>query len=329
MAKNILYYGFIDVGPFTGTLIEPVVGTETATTGSLNQPGDMIKLSAGSDAWTQDPQTITNFLSNDIKISSMTGQDWTLIEKENWTNSYLKYIGLKDLISSVYYSTIFNLLEQDDIFQKLSGACISYVTQNTETNEISIGCPVYRYDIIIEYANTLPLGDSLRNIIFSNHIVTIPYISNVFKTEYNSYEQITYCFDGIEYKQYNISGISIPPSIINGGGNRISEVKLAGYGITPHYIVKKDVDPNDPTIGLCSGTGKPFCMGDTIVVVDTSTWTENNGTEWTWIGDYTQISNTWHIADITNPCTDYSDVEIFDMLFPMRVIQFCEFQLFE
>lgn len=326
MSKNILYYGFNEVGKYSGTQLDASIGTETATEGSICQPSDVVKLSAGTNAWEQDIQIIDDFLSGEIEISSMTAIDWSIIQKENWFNSYLKYTGLETLINSTYYSELFNIIESNNIFEHLSGASIAYVTQSPSSGEISIGCTVYEYDFLLQHGLSLPVGNDLRNIILSNHIIKTPYISNVFKVNYNGFIDVVWCFDGIIYDNYNISNLSNEPSLTNGGGNIFGEVKLAGDGLRAHYIVKKNIDSNDPTMGLCSGDDKPFCMGDQIVIIDTTTWTENNGTSgWTWVGDFTQLEYIWHIADVTNPCTDYRAVPIFDMFFPLRVIEHCQF----
>ena len=330
MSKNILYYGFNPLDKYTGSQLDPVIGTETATVGDLCQPGDIVKLSAGTNAWNQDPQTITNFLNSEVTISSMEKSDWTEEQKDEWFEGYLKYVGLESLVDSLYYQELFDYAEVINIFEELSGASIAYVDQST-SGEVTICCTVYENDFILQYALSLPNSDDLRTIILSEHIVKPPYISNVFKTSYNGFEHVTWCFDGIIYTEYNLSNLSIEPSLTNGGGNIFGEVKLAGDGIRAHYLVKKNVDPKDPTIGLCSGEPGPFCMGDEIILIDTSVYTKDNGTNgWSWIGDFTQLDglNTWHIADVTDPCTDYANVPIFDQLFPLRVIAFCRYQNF-
>ena len=142
---------------------------------------------------------------------------------------------------------------------------------------------------------------------------------------YNNYSNLVYGFDAYFY-----IGLSVDDTmnIENGGGNLVGEVKLAGNGVQANYILKKNINENDPTVGLCSGEDPPLCMGDQIIIVDTTVWTENNGTSWTWIGDYSQLNYTWHIADVTNPCVDYQNIPISAMLFPLRYIEFCRFEDF-
>lgn len=51
-------------------------------------------------------------------------------------------------------------------------------------------------------------------------------------------------------------------------------------------------------------------------------------TDWTWLGDYSQLKYEWHIADITDPCTDYKNYGVESMKFPIRVIQSCDLDNF-
>ena len=186
---------------------------------------------------------------------------------------------------------------------------------------------VYPITFIMDYANTLPNNNILKNKIYTYYTQS-NYISNCCKVTYKGFTNIVWCFEGIEYSFYNINNIGLIPNLINGGGNRFSEVKLGGNNIQAHYIVKKNIDINDPTLGLCSGTSKPFCIGDLITIIDTSCWTSyNNISGWSWVGDMVTLSDiyTFYIADVSNPCVDYSNVPISSIFFPFRIIQFCEF----
>ena len=66
-------------------------------------------------------------------------------------------------------------------------------------------------------------------------------------------------------------------------------------------------------------------MGDQIYIIDTTCYTQNDVSDWTWVGDFTSIKTIMHIADVSNACYDYRNVPIMDMLFPFRIIQFCKF----
>lgn len=332
------YFPFTIIGDFTGTYSHYSSTSFLIPTGNISQPADILKFNAGTNAWSQIPETHI-FLNNELSISSLNGSDWTTTLKNKWFDDYLKFVNLYNYITSSERTTLFNYVSSKDIFQLLSAPSVAYVTKNDGTNgliidpyltsEVSVGLNVYDLKLIMNYAHTLPNNTPLKNKIYSYHKFGKILVSNACKINYEGFQNYTWCFDGLQYKDYNISNIGLTPSLSNGGGNYFGEIKLAGNYVQAHYIVKKNVNHNDPTFGLVSGQGKPFCIGDEIVIVDTTCWTTNNSTSgWTWIGDYSQLDYTWHIADITEPCTYYSEVPIADQLFPLRIIQFCRFMDF-
>ncbi|SRR6266403_959181 len=288
-------------------------------TGSICGPGDIAKI--GLNWYTSES---VDFLSGDLTIESLLSSDWSSQLKQDWLKAYLKYIGLGTL-SNTNFNLVLQKAEDINLFNQLSNPSVAYVNKDLITNEISIALNVYDLRFVIELGNTFANNDPFKILIYLNHTKDKALVSNLCKVKYKGYEQIVWCFDGIEYKDYELSNT---PSLFDGGGNIFGQVKLAGDGIITKYIVKRNIDPNDPTVGICSGDGGPFCMGDEIHLIDTSVWTTNefgtNGSTWTWIGDYSQLKYHWYIADITNPCYDYRNYGVEMMKFPIRVIQFCE-----
>lgn len=311
------YFSFTQTGDFSGIYQAVVSTTSGSISGDLSQPSDILKLEG------------TDFISfNNILVES--DFIWTTELKDKWLNSYLRHVNLLDYINQNQYNEIMN--NASDLFVELKNPSIAYITindgsgtnapydDNFITNEVSIGMNVYRNEFIRDISSTTGL-----NSIIYHHKQEPVYISNVSKVTYNGFSDIVWCFDGYYFENYDISLIGTP-SLINGGGNRFGEVKLAGNGIHAHYKVRKNVSGNDPTFGMCSGDDKPFCMGDRIVLVDTTCWTESGTSGWTWIGDTSVLNYEWNLADVSNPCIDYQYVPIYDMIFPIRVIQFCTFE---
>jgi hypothetical protein len=331
------YFPFTITGNFAGTYSPYSSSSFAIPTGNISQPSDTLKFIAGTNAWSQTPQNIT-FLNGEVAIATLHGTDWNTTLKNKWFDDYLKFIFVANFLTPSEKTTLFNYVQTKDIFQQLSSPSIAYVTKNDGTNglvidpfltsEISIGMTVHEFTPVMDYAKTLPNNNPLKNKIYLRHRQGRCLVSNVCKVVYKSFQDYVWCFDGLEYKDYDISNIGLVPSITNGGGNFFGEVKLGGDYIQAHYIVKKNVNHNDPTFGLCSGDGKPFCIGDEIVIVDTTCWTTYNSTSgWTWIGDMSSMDYVWHIADITEPKV-YSNIPIGDLLFPLRIIQFLLFQDF-
>ena len=141
-------------------------------------------------------------------------------------------------------------------------------------------------------------------------------------------------FGGRSYELYAGDGV-LNSNLTIGCGNIFAEIKLAGIEYAAKYIVKKEVDSRDPTFGLCSGEEGPFCIGDQIYVIDTSTLSTRlfTGTNldftWTWVGNQDTTYREWYIANITNPCVDFRAVPISELLFPLRVISECQFEDFD
>lgn len=333
MAKTIYNYNFVSTGDFQGTQTGPVAGTEGAVGGDLCEPGQIVKLSAGSDAWSQDPQIITDFLGNNLSIASLQSTAWSTSFKDEWLQAYMTHVGLESIISdSAYYNTILAKAESLNLFQQLSGPSIGWVTQNSTSGEVSIGLNAYENQFIKDFALTMTVGNSLRNAILNNHINNTIYISNCADITYQTFSDIVYAFDAYVFEQYDLSSLTMTPSLENGGGNIFGEVKLAGNGVLAHYIVKKNVNHDDPTLGLCSGDLGPFCIGDEIILIDTTIWTENFGTAgtgpWSWLGDYSQLNYDWYIADISDVCNTFKYIPISNILVPFRAIMFCKFEDF-
>jgi hypothetical protein len=333
MSKTIYNYNFTAEADFIGTYTGPVVGSESTVGGNLCEPGEIVKLAAGTNAWSQDPQIITGFLNGELSVAALQSTDWDASLKVQWLEDYMKHVGLNSLISNTYYmTTILAEAESLNLFEKLSGPSIAYVTREGEWNEVSLGLNAYELNFIYDLAFDLPSGNTLRDAIFDNHKSIPVYVTNAAKVNYQSYEEIVYSFDGYVFTKYTVN-TTVTPSLENGGGNIFGEVKLAGNGLQAHYIVRKDVNPDDPTLGLCSGVGEPLCMGDNIIIVDTTVWTENYGTNgtggWTWLADASQMDYTWYLADVSGDvCSKYSNIPISAQLFPLRIIMFCTFNSF-
>lgn len=304
--------------------------------GTICHPTDILKFNAGTNAWYQNPETHI-FLNNEVEISTLNSTNWNANLRNEWFDSFLRYANLYNYLIPSEKTTIYNYFLSKDIFQLLSSPSIAYVSINDGTNgvynnsiitnEISIGVNVYHFNWVMDYVNTLPNNTPLKNKVFT-YIKDNLLISNVCKVKYKNFEDFVWCFDGIEYPDYDISNIGLIPSLSNGGGNIFGEIKMAGNGVQAHYIVKKNIDPKDPTIGICSGEGKPFCMGDEIIIIDDTCFTNSSTSGWTWIGDYSNLKFEWFIADVSEPCTYYSNTSIYEILFPLRIIQFCIFDNF-
>jgi hypothetical protein len=324
--KAIKYYGFNSTSKFGGNVVPPIEASVDTTIGEFGFPGDVLKLAHGSDAWAQEPQHLF-FLNSELVVSKVESGDWTEELRHKWFKSYLRYCKLEMLIGSVYYDILYDILLQQNMFQMLSGPSIAYVNRDSVSQEVSIGMNVYEVPFVYDYAVSLPSNSSLRNIVLSNHRPGKVLVSNACKVDYLAQEEVVWCFDGVKYK-YNLSALGFAPTLTTGGGDHFGEVKLAGNGVYANYIIKKNIDKDDPTIGLCSGVVGPFCMGDEIVLIDTSVWSTYVDGVWSWVGDFTQFDYIWHIADITNPCKDYRNVPAYYMRFPLRVVQNCKFDDF-
>lgn len=336
------YFPFTQTGTYSG-IYSTIQNTNIIPSGNLFLPSDILKLNAGTNCWSQITEQVS-FLSNTVNISSLTQADWTTLLKEKWLDSYLEHVGLITKISPSQYSIIMNLCESVNLFENLSAPSIAYVNKNDGinqpnidnflTNEISIGLNSYKYNFIKEYAFTLPNTNILRNVILTYHTSDDVYISNCAYITYNGFSDVAWAFNTYYYNQYDISANMC--SLTNGGGNNFTEIKLAGNHIQAHYMVKKNIDENDPTIGMnpLSGFSGTLCIGDNIVIIDRTVFTENSTSGWTWVGDLSVLvkNNVWNLCDVSGDNVAlgerYQNVPIIDDIMPLRVIQFLFFNQF-
>lgn len=335
------YFSFTQTGDFQG-VYSPVIVSNTQPIGTIAQPSDILKFNSGTDAWNQIPYE-TTYSNIGLTIKSLTSLDWTSDLKLQWLNDYLKHVDLFNFLTDIEKDSIILYFDSIDLFQQLSAPSLAYITKHDGTNglvldpyltnEVSIGLNSYLSNYILDFAYTLPSTNDFRNKIIKNHKKDDVYLSNCCKITYLGFTNIVYSFGYIEYPLYDISNIGLTPSLTNGGGKYFTEVKLAGNHIQSHYIVKKNISDIDPTIGLCSGIrDEKFCMGDNIVIIDTTCYTTYNSINgWTWIGDLdTLIKDTvMCLADITDPVLYYSSTPIAQMLFPIRTITLKKFSDFQ
>lgn len=339
----MIYYPFNATGNYRGDYQPYSTTPITSIDGDITQPSDIVKLNESNitNVWDQIPESLT-FLGTELIIESCVESDITPTIKSNYIESYLRYIGIYNYLNNSYITEL-SLLFDDQFFNDLSSPSIAYCTRSDgvygtnydfpyyTSNEVSIGLNTYIFNVIKDYVTVLPNGNDLKDIIYQYHIQDAR-ISNLCKVSYKGFTNIVWCFGGIEYKLYDTSNIGITPSLKVGGGNWFSEVKLGADRIQARYIVKKNVDEEDPTYGLASGDPKPFCIGDKLILVDTTSLSDYNSTTgWTWFnGDYdSQIFYTWNLADVSgNVCDTYKNIPIDDLLLPIRIIMFCRFNEF-
>lgn len=351
------YYHFNQGSYYAGTYDVPV-NDENAwingTAGTVCQPGSILKFSPGNIYGTDE---IINFaLDYTMSIESLTVSDWDLNMKNEWFQAYMTKVGLKRFITEPVYDILFNQWESDFGFEQLSGLSLAYVYQEPVSLEVRLGINVYAntffQDWIFANANDPNLGVVAADL-YGTLKPGTHYISNVGKITYGGHTDIVYSF-GIPnvFTEYVLTG---GESLATGGGNLFKEIKLAGAifkdnesVVQAHYIVVKNVPEDDPTKGYCTALRAknesgfntavtaylgPFCVGDVLTVINDSIYTTRtnltNTFTWTWFGDLSDIPTTWYLADITNPCTDYRTVPIFDMLFPLRVVSECKYEDFD
>jgi hypothetical protein len=316
------YFRFTSTGTWSGSYTEDTTEiTLNPISGSIASPADII--------YIEDDVVTFDTFSSPLTIQNVFVMDWTDEAKQSWLKAYLSHAGLTLLQDTPHFTELLGVAENTNLFYNISMPSVAYVTQDTTSGEISICMNVYKLNFVYEYAAGLPNSSVLKTLVYNNHIQkengtpADVYTSAAALVTYQGHSEIVYCFDGITY-DYDLSAIDTP-AFNTGGGNMFGEVKLAGNGIRAHYVVKKNVDENDPTIGIASGeAAMHFCTGEKIHIIDTSVWTKNTGTDWTWIGDYSNLPYTWHIADISNPCNDYRHYNINDMQFPIRVLETCK-----
>jgi hypothetical protein len=319
----MIFYNFTSTGKYTGSYINTTTDiTTNPVSGDVAQPSDIIKIEHSLDWSNITTLSFTN-LSSELKISNLIESDWTDESKHEWFNSYLKHVGMNSLIDGKYYNELYQIANDNNIFYLISYPSIAYVNQDIVSGEITIGMNVYNMDFLLQTAKVLPHENPLKSIIFDNHLKNEDnspykvYISAVSKVTYQGVTKKVWCFGGLEYDY--LTDLS---TIETGGGNVFGEVKMAGNGIKASYITKKNVDEEDPTLGLVSGEViQNYCMGDKIYLIDTTVWTKNTGADWTWVGDFSLLDYKWHIADITEPNIDFKASSIDNMLFPVRVLE--------
>ena len=331
-----------------GTLALPILqNTATVPDGEICQPADFTKISP-NPVYSQVDEFLT-FQDSDgetISVAGITEADWNSIDidynsvpiygastsgaifKETWLASWMTFLNLAAFINDPIFTQIFNDFNSSDNYKKLSGQSIAYLTQTDDTLELSLGLNAYQNTFFTDWLTTNS-GTTVSEMRVA--IKDTPHFtSNVGRITYSDGTHNVWSFDARQYSNYEGPGV-VNGNISIGGGNYITEIKFAGVEYEAMYVVRKEVDPRDPTFGLCSGVGEPFCIGDQIYVIDTSTLTSRNylgtgsGFDWTWMGSPSEIDREWYIANITNPCTDFANTPISGQLFPLRVISECIF----
>ncbi|MFV2014991.1 MAG: hypothetical protein ACC656_06165 [Candidatus Heimdallarchaeota archaeon] len=329
-----------------GTLSEPVLQTTaTIPTGEICQPADITKISPGTAYSQVDDIIVFQDMDNEnVTVSGITKAEWNNVDqkyngtvygsgtngvtlKESWFAQWMEFLDLEDYINDPIFVDILQDFEDDDYFQQLSGLSISYLSQAGDTLELSLSVNCYQTSFFTDWLNS---NSGSTVIEMKTKIKSSPhFISNAGKIEYFNDYNYVWSFDT---RKYNYDGDGVTSaSLTNGGGNIFYEIKFASLEYEALYSVKKDVDPRDPTFGLCSGEDKPFCVADEIFVIDISSLTRRtysgtgNDFIWTWMGSPSAINREWYIANISDPCNDYTFTPISEMLFPLRVISECEY----
>lgn len=317
-------------------------------TGMICQPDEIIKLSPGNNYSSDDDYIDFNINGDTVKVSGLTEIDWNELNDANesfkleWFKAWMTHLGLKTFIDDTdLIIDIMSEFESVNGFQQLSGPSISYLTQNTESSEFALGVNSYNTVFWKNWIATSTNSNvpAIRKIIKS----TPHFISHIAKIAYSNDTHNTWSFDNRHYYLYTGDGAE-NGDISAGGGNYFTEIKFAGLYYTSDnyinsqikakYVVKRNIDYRDPTLGLCSGEGGPFCIGDQLYIIDISILNDriyngtNAGFSWTWMGTATDVDRKWHIANVSKPCVDYKNVPINDMLFPLRAISECKFEDF-
>jgi len=348
------YYTFTQGADFyTGNYNAPV-NSATLPTGTVCQPGDILKMSPGNVFGTG--ESITFSLDYSLTIESPLVTDWDTSFKNEWFQAYMTKVGLSRFITNPIYPTLLSAFEATFGFEQLSGLSIAYVNQDAASLEVRIGVNLYINTFFEDwiFANAAdPYLGAVAADLFGTLKPGPHYISNVGKVTYGGWSDFVWSFaTPYTFTNYALAG---GEGLENGGGNMFKEIKLAGAlfddanvsKVNAHYLVVKNVPIDDPTKGYCTyyrsknepGFNSnvtaylgPFCIGDVLTVINDSVYTTRtnmtNTFTWTWFGDHIDVPTTWYLADITNPCTDYKTVPIFDMLFPLRVVSECKYEDF-
>lgn len=357
---NYNYFAFTEDDPvdkLSGGILADYVNNNgviaPAPIGELCQPNEIIKLSPNNDLNNLNYSQIDDYIDftisgENVRVAGLTELDWNEIDdidtfKEVWFKAWMNHVGLNSYTTEDIFNTLIADFENDDGFQKLSGPSVAYMHQNTETLEVTLGLNAYESNFWLDWIathSTNPYSTEIRK-----SLTNLPhFISHIAKITYSNDTHNTWSFDTRKYSTYSGPGVE-NGNILVGGGNYFTEIKFAGanYIIDNNltteftkakYVIKKNIDPRDPTFGLCSGEGEPFCVGDQLFVIDISIINDriysgtNAGFSWTWIGTPTDVDRKWHIANVSRPCTDYANIPINNMLFPLRVISECIFSDF-
>lgn len=296
------YFSFSPSSDYTGNLSLAGSSSSVLPNGTVWQPGDALKLNPNS--WNLNESIVytfdDNFIIEGLKESEMSG-----LIKLNYIESILLHHGIRIEVSDI--ANISNSIS-NDAFKTLSGPCISYCNQKEPGKEIRLGLRTFVLDEI---------KDSL-----SNYGIINPRASCFAKVTYMGHTEIIWGVGGTENQYGAIE------DVLNGESQSNIEIMIAGE-LEPKYKVIKKLDPDDPTSGFGpTNEESPLCVGDPIVVVDISNYAEKTDTGWTW-KDANYTSNEWYVADVTDPCNDYSNTEITKQLFPIEFISGCDFEDFQ
>jgi len=339
-----------------GVLSTPIFNNAIAPEpdGILCQPGNIVKLSPGDDySDTEDYIKFYTDLDQILTVYGLTEQDWNKIDlntnnsfKKDFIIDWMKFLNLGEFIDDPIVDVLLTYFEVNNIFKLLSGPSVAYVNQDIETQEVTVRLNSYSVTFWFDWiTDNITSNYSQYALQFKRIIKPAPhFVTHIAKIEYSNTIENTWSFDALIYNEYTGPGVT-NSSLSEGGGKIFSEIKLAGLYYTINnninveytkakYIAKKNLDPRDPTFGRCSGDGPPFCIGDQVFIVDTSIVNHryysgsNIDFTWTWIGTSSTVDRKWYIANVSNPCTDYTNVPISEMLFPLRAISECKFENF-
>lgn len=349
------YYGFAQGASYYAGSYSAAVNTATMPTGSICQPGDVLKFSPGNSYGTNEIMTFA--LDYNLTIESMTVGDWDTVTKDKWFQSYMTKVGLSRFITDPIYAKLLSDWEAGFGFERLSGLSLAYVYQDTISLEVRLGVNLYIDTFFEDWVFTnapSPTYGTIASDIFGTLKPGPHYISNVGKITYGTWTDFVWSF-GVPniFDEYVTLGTE---NLANGGGNLFAEIKLAGGYfnasnesiVNAHYIVVKNVPQDDPTKGICTYLRSkneigfntnttaylgPFCVGDVLTVINDSVYTTRTNLTsvftWTWFGNLYDVPTLWYLADISNPCQDYQTVPVYDMLFPLRVISECKYENFD
>ena len=353
------YYNFTQGATYYAGGYSAPVNSLIAPSGSVCQPGDVLKLSPGNYG---SGESVSFVLDYALTIESLQSIDWTSGTaglQNNWFQSYMTKSGLSRFITDpIAYPLLFNYWVSLNGFQNLSGLSIAYVYQDPKSSEVKIGVNLYQdfffENWVTEYSESPQYGYIAADV-FGTLTPGPRYISNVGKVTYGGWTDYVWSFDFKPnvFTEYVTLGSE---SLATGGGNVFGEIKLAGGYfdannnsiVDAHYLIVKNVPSDDPTKGFCTYLRSknepgfntnltaylgPFCVGDVLMVINDSTYTSRTNLtpafQWTWFGDLTSVPTIWYLADISNPCVDYKTVPVYDMLFPLRVISECKYENFD